>query len=153
MLPACLIVERGLVREFQFNEPVVTRNLSASPVVIASAVVLVNSPTDRVWLNASVDWFFSFTGGGSANVLFEITRDDTVIHSAMQSISGAALVFGFVVYNHVNLQYVDLYPASAAGLTPVLYKLQARVVSAPSGTAAVTSAVLSAAELALNPVR
>jgi len=151
MLTQSLVFDKGLVSEFRFNEPVVNRNLSTSPVVIASTVLAPGASTERVWLNASVDWTFSFTGTGPANVLFEITRNGAVIHSAVQSISGSSIIFGFVVYNHLALQHLDVRPASGTG--PVLYKLQARVMSAPPGTATVTSAVLSAAKLILTPSR
>ncbi|OAT85309.1 hypothetical protein [Desulfotomaculum copahuensis] len=154
--------EQGKLTEFDYNIVTSTYGISTAPVLLASTVVLVNNANNRVWLNGTVDWSYSFAGGsGTASVLFEVLRGDTVIYSAMQSIVSVVTVGGFIVYNQAHLQHVDTTPVPAAQtpftapFTPVLYKLQARVLTAPAG-GGITSApaVLTAAEVIPNsPVR
>lgn len=151
-------LERGKLTEFDYNIVTNAFGISTAPVLLASTVVLVSSANNRVWLNGTVDWQYSFAGGtGTASVLFEILRGDTVIYSAVQSVVSVVTVGGFLVYNQAHLQHVDTTPVPAvlspfaAPFTPVLYKVQARVLTAPDGGGSTSApAVLTAAEIRPN---
>ncbi|MDI3481252.1 MAG: hypothetical protein PWQ97_907 [Tepidanaerobacteraceae bacterium] len=140
--------EKGLLSEFRINQHTTSCTLSASPVVLASTVVMVDDVDDRVWLNGTVNWQVSLNIAGSVDILFEILRGSTVIYSAVQSITTFLPVLPFTVYNQAQLQHVDTTPISTPGLTPVLYQLRATVISTPSiGTVSTLSQILSAAEI------
>ncbi|MEW6275083.1 MAG: hypothetical protein AB1556_08220 [Bacillota bacterium] len=143
-------IEKGRLSEFRFNEPTTGFVLSASPVVLAATVVLVDDVSDRVWLNGTVNWQISLAGAGTASVLFEILRNGTVIYSAVQSISSFFPVSPFIVFNQAQLQHVDTTPITTPGLAPVLYQLRATVLAAPPGTISTLFQVLSAAEVEAN---
>lgn len=143
---------RQRLEEFRINQPPYVGTLSTSPTVMAAVVVNVATPNQRVWLNGTVSWAFSFNGTGTANVLFEILRQDTVIYSCVQSIAGTSLVMGLQVYNQVQLQHVDLTPTATPTSVPVLYKLRGTVVTAPPGSALPSRPILSAARIVGRPV-
>lgn len=134
------------LNEFRFNQLFNSFQISASPFVTNSVVVLIDNLCDRVWLNGDIEWRANFGGtAGVVTVRFEIFRNDTLIYSTQQSVSGSTFI---TVTNQAKLQHVDINPVLTPGITPVLYQIRATVQSSPAGsTIFMQDRVFSASEI------
>ncbi len=141
------LTQQARLNEFRFNQLLdATQTLTFDPIVLNAVVVLIDNLCDRVWLNGTYQWTANFdTDGGIATVLFEIFRNDTLIYSTQQSISGPDNDIGI---NIAQLQHVDLNPVMTPGITPVLYQVRATLQSVPVNSfIQVNNRVFSAAEI------
>lgn len=141
--------DRSLLTEFKSSDGFVTPVfLTNTPAVLSSIIIKVDDPENRIWLNAIVN--FSVSAGpvsGSAKLLIEILRGNSVIYSTAQDgvfLSGSTTVF------NAQLQHVDDNPLGGVNISPAFVQYQLRVtpVEIPAGISVTTlSQVFTAAEL------
>lgn len=142
----------GKLTEFRFDEPYATPSAPAANLAsatFATTFILVDDPGDRVWINAAMSWYATFTAAGSVDVTFAIVRDGTPVYTITQSVANPVAT-GATVSNIARLQFVDLPLAGATmpALTPVTYSLY---VTTPVAVAFSTGPfTLSVAEIEPN---
>jgi len=157
--PRALILERGRLRRFVVTEPAsafggltpaVAFPVAPTFAVLATLSIFIDNATDRVWLNATVDWSASFAVIGTVTATFQLLRNGTVIYQTTESISSAPaiVVAPDIVENIVQLEHIDTTPVSAPAT--VTYTLQAQAdVTGASTSGPVT---LTAAEIERNAI-
>ncbi|MEW6275082.1 MAG: hypothetical protein AB1556_08215 [Bacillota bacterium] len=152
-------LEKGKLTEFQVAEPAALFGNLTPPVSfpvapafvdLATVSVFVDDTTDRVWLNATVGWFASFTAIGTLEATFQLLRETVVIYETRQAVSSPPSIPAppAVVNNIVHLEHNDNTPI----IIPATVTYTLRVQASAAGAVTSGPITLTAAEIEKNVV-
>ena len=132
--PSLPRTESANLSQFQFDEPLAApagtpANLFSY--TLATTYIVLDHPGHKVWLNATIRWYATFTAVGSTDVTFTIYRDGMGIFSVTQSVFNPTAT-PKTISNVAHIQYVDTPLWGSTGPFPlaVTYSVSAGTESA-----------------------